>query len=294
MGLLTDNLITFKRDNYLNLLLHGTMKMSIVKKYINLGFLSEYVILILLFSFITVPLIGYSIDLKSVKTFHDTINKIERTKKELPGYSKDEVELMLLKHELHTKRLVIIFTAITIGGLSMFLTLLFIDSRRKRKIHVQQKKLAESEATLMKERIVDYERELVSKALYKATIDDTKVRLSDTFNKIMPFLNEEGKKILHDALMEFDFKTEHDAWAEFELHFEKTHKSFYTDLLRLHPDLTPSERRMCAFIKLNLGTKEIAMIQTKSSRSIESARYRLKKKIGLGENDSLSRYLNSL
>jgi DNA-binding CsgD family transcriptional regulator len=270
------------------------MKMSILKKYITLVLLNEYMISILLFLIVSIPLHGFSIDLKSVNTFHDTIPKTERINKELPSYSKGEVELMLLKHELQKKRMVIIFTAITIAGLSMFLTLLFIDSRRKRKMLLQLKKIAESEAILTKERIADYERERVSKALYMATIDDTKIRLSETFNKIMPFLNEEGKKILRDALTEFDFKAEHDAWGEFELHFEKTHKSFYSDLLRLHPDLTPSERRMCAFIKLNLGTKEIAMIQTKSSRSIESVRYRLKKKMGLGENDSLSKYLNSL
>jgi DNA-binding CsgD family transcriptional regulator len=228
------------------------------------------------------------------KTSSDTNSRIEQSKKGNTNYSNDDVQLMLLKHEVSTKRLVIIFTVVTIGGLSMFLTLLYVDTRRRRKMLVQQKKIAENEATLLKERLEVTNRELASKALYMATIDDTKVRLSDTFNKIMPFINEDGKKILHDALMEFDFKTEHDTWGEFELHFEKTHRSFYTELLRRHPDLTPSERRMCAFIKLNLGTKEIAMIQTKSSRSVESARYRLKKRLGLGENDSLSKYLDSI
>ena len=176
----------------------------------------------------------------------------------------------------------------------MFLTLLFIDSRRKKKILWQHMEIAEAESKILKSKLEASDREVASKVLFQATINDTKARLSDTYHKLIPYLNEEGITILHAILKEFDFKAEHDAWDEFELHFQKTNQSFYDALLKMHPDLTGSERRMCAFIKLNLETKEIAMIQNKSSRSIESTRYRLKKKMGLGDSENLSKYLSSL
>ncbi len=186
---------------------------SLIKKYLKPVFLSRYIVSIFIFSLIVMPFNGYSKGSINGKTSSDTNSRIEQSKKGHSNYSNDDGQLMLLKHEVSTKRLVIIFTVVTIGGLSMFLTLLYVDTRRRRKMLVQQKIIAENEAILLKERIEVTSRELASKALFMATIDDTKVRLSDTFNKIMPFINEDGKKILHDALMEFDFKTEHDTWG---------------------------------------------------------------------------------
>lgn len=110
----------------------------------------------------------------------------------------------------------------------------------------------------------------------------------------MPHADEEGKRILRSALKEYAFKIDHDAWAEFEHHFTRVNEPFYSSLHRLQPDLTSAEKRLCALMKLNLSTKEIAMIQNKSVRGVESARYRLKKRLGLGENDDVYSYLNSI
>ena len=64
------------------------------------------------------------------------------------------------------------------------------------------------------------------------------------------------------------------------------------DLLKKHSTLTPSELRLCAFLKLNLASKEIALITQQNVRSIEKARVRLRKKIGIDHQDiSLSSYL---
>ncbi len=67
-------------------------------------------------------------------------------------FTKEEVEMLLLKHELKTKRLEILFTVVTIVGLSMFLTLLYVDTRRKKRLLEQQKEIAEKESRLLKER----------------------------------------------------------------------------------------------------------------------------------------------
>ena len=244
-------------------------------------------------SFIFIAGNGFAIVPKT-GTAHKLFADSATGKVEFAIVSKSPYEMELLRHEVKEKRVEVVFTLVTIIGLSMFIGLLYIDRRRKKKMMGQQKYFAESQANLLKERLESTNKELTSKALYLATISDSKEKLAMTFEKIKPYLNEEGNKILQEAMKDFDFTIEHDAWDEFEIHFQKTHGSFYANLMKVHPDVTSVERRLCAFLKLNLETKEIAMIQNKSTRSIESSRYRLKKKLGLAENESLSKYLSNL
>jgi DNA-binding CsgD family transcriptional regulator len=60
------------------------------------------------------------------------------------------------------------------------------------------------------------------------------------------------------------------------------------------PGLTRNEKILCAYLKMNLSTKEIAPLQNISSRGVEVNRYRLRKKMNLGRDVNLSKYLNEL
>ena len=84
-------------------------------------------------------------------------------------------------------------------------------------------------------------------------------------------------------------------WEEFELRFVTTHAGFY-DRLQAHcPTLTLNERRLCAFLKLDMTTKEISIITGQTVRAIEIARTRLRKKLSLGQTDTrLFEFLSSL
>lgn len=70
-------------------------------------------------------------------------------------------------------------------------------------------------------------------------------------------------------------------WKEFEYHFEQIHHSFYKNLAKQFPDLSQNEMKLCAYIRLNLVTKDIAAITRQNVRSIETARTRLRDKLGL-------------
>lgn len=77
----------------------------------------------------------------------------------------------------------------------------------------------------------------------------------------------------------------------FEHQFEQAHAPFFKNLYAAHPDLSPSEARMCAYLIMNLSSKEIASISNKTIRSVESTRYRLYKKFNLPEGQSVITYL---
>lgn len=80
-------------------------------------------------------------------------------------------------------------------------------------------------------------------------------------------------------------------WEVFRLYFEKSHPEFFKRIHSLHPDLTQGESKMCAFINMNLTSKEIAGITCRSERAVESMKYRLHKKLGLSPSMSTRAYL---
>lgn len=75
--------------------------------------------------------------------------------------------------------------------------------------------------------------------------------------------------------------------------FDLIHNNFMKRLHAKHPDLSNNERMMCAYIKMNLSTKEIAPLLNISVRGVETIRYRLRKKFGLEREESLLDYLNN-
>jgi len=83
-------------------------------------------------------------------------------------------------------------------------------------------------------------------------------------------------------------------WAIFKIHFDAAHSDFLEKLKALHPSLTPSDLRFCAFLRMNLNSKEIASLLIISLRSIEVKRYRLRKKLKLQHDQNLIEYLMTI
>ena len=75
--------------------------------------------------------------------------------------------------------------------------------------------------------------------------------------------------------------------------FDLIHNNFMKRLHARHPELSNNERMMCAYLKMNLSTKEIAPLLNISVRGVETIRYRLRKKFGLEREDSLTDYLSN-
>lgn len=80
-------------------------------------------------------------------------------------------------------------------------------------------------------------------------------------------------------------------WSAFAESFDQVHGRFITRLKEKFPDLTPQEIKFSAYIRMNLNTKEIANLLGISVRGVEIGRYRVRKKLGLSRQDSLSDFL---
>jgi DNA-binding CsgD family transcriptional regulator len=82
-----------------------------------------------------------------------------------------------------------------------------------------------------------------------------------------------------------------DEWKVFDANFERAHEQFIKTLNARFYDLTPSDLRLCAFLHMNLSSKEIAPLLGISVRGVENHRYRLRKKLNLDADDNLTEYL---
>lgn len=82
-----------------------------------------------------------------------------------------------------------------------------------------------------------------------------------------------------------------DDWKLFEEAFNNADKDFLKKIKTKHPELTSNDLRLCAYLRLNLSSKEIAPLLNISSRSVEVKRYRLRKKMNLLHETSLTNYI---
>ena len=76
-----------------------------------------------------------------------------------------------------------------------------------------------------------------------------------------------GKQKINTLISDYKRLSYNSNWDEFEILFEKVHSSFYEKLNRQFPTLTANERKICAFLELNMSNKEIAQITFQSGDS---------------------------
>ena len=87
---------------------------------------------------------------------------------------------------------------------------------------------------------------------------------------------------IHRILRTLQFDAQLDAdWEHFAIHFDSVHGDFLKRLREHYPQLTTNDHRLCAYLRMNLSTKEIANLLNISVRGVEGSRYRLRKKLGL-------------
>ncbi|WP_397446324.1 helix-turn-helix transcriptional regulator [Polaribacter sp. R77954] len=235
----------------------------------------------------SLELIGHS----STRVFSELIENKKRKNDELIGKINDlnadfEYQKIITKNDIlensnYYQKIFITFLIIVIV-LSM-VVVYFIGQNQKKKIVDKNKKL-----DFLNEKILDKEKEMLylsSKLLgEKQYLKEIRAELKE--------INIEHKGILKSLLLDINTKLNEDnEWQTLKEHFNAVYNDFYNKLMELHPDLSETELRHCLFIKLHLQTKEIARILSIDPRSVQTTKYRIKKKMKLHESLDLRAYL---
>lgn len=173
--------------------------------------------------------------------------------------------------------------------------LLLADEHAKRKELEIKNKDAENEK--IKLRLENKEKEIFIKVNQIIQTNELIRVITNKLQKIsksVPSENKKLKKDVQDLLLQIKSQDRKKLWKEFEVRFLNVHKDFYKKLLAKYPKLTPNERKLCAFLKLNMSTKDIASITLQSNNAILVARTRLRKKLDLDSDDNLTAFIQSL
>ncbi|MBV6647114.1 MAG: tetratricopeptide repeat protein [Cyclobacteriaceae bacterium] len=118
---------------------------------------------------------------------------------------------------------------------------------------------------------------------------------NNALSKVKEKVQVDGNENVKDALKVIDanFALDED-WGHFKMHFEKVHHGFFERLKSKYPTITLNEEKLCAYLLINLSSKEIARLSHSSLSAIEKSRYRLRKKLGLTTEANLHYFLRSI
>jgi DNA-binding CsgD family transcriptional regulator len=200
---------------------------------------------------------------------------------------------------------------------------LFYAFRIKRKSLIQSRILFEKETELNRLRVVQVEKENLHlqevlfaeeeiKKLQAQSLEQKKHELTSATlliaNKNEAFSNlrrmaehlteknvSNKDEKYREMIREIDRQTDVEGqWEQFRLHFESIHKSFFSKLRENNAGLTQTDLQLCAYIKLNMGTKEIARLMNITAESVNTHRYRLRKKLELPSQETLDDFLHRI
>jgi PAS domain S-box-containing protein len=147
----------------------------------------------------------------------------------------------------------------------------------------------------IKSQLDSKERELVSYLLQLSQKNELITLLTKQLKSISEGKSKIGKQKLSELLETLEKVPEAPVdWELVVLQMENLHPGFLGKLMVKHPTLTPKEKKLCAYLRLGLSSKEISGLQNISSKSVEIARVRLRKKLKLTRQTRLSQYLEQI
>ncbi|NPD43976.1 tetratricopeptide repeat protein [Lentimicrobium sp. S6] len=181
------------------------------------------------------------------------------------------------------------------GIIIMFFLVLFIIQRNKTK----RKSLEQKNTLLEKEKIskeLEFRnKELATNVMYSIEKNNMLRNISDElFNIEKEAVKEETQNAIQRISKRIYKSIEEGSWEEFEIRFQQVHTDFYENLSKDFPDLSTNEKRLCGFLRLEMTSKEISKITGQSISALETARLRLRKKLGITKTKvSLNSFLSN-
>ena len=165
--------------------------------------------------------------------------------------------------------------------------------KMQQEIHAKEMQIEQNKALSYQNELNKKNREMLVSAV---TIFQNKklvsILKSEIFDEISE-LSEEHKSLVAKVLDRYENISSSINWDMFEKRFTELNSEFYNKLNVEFPDLSTGEQRLCAFFKLGLSTKEIAIINYSSYEAIRKAIYRIRKKLNQNEKIDLNLFFQA-
>ncbi len=177
----------------------------------------------------------------------------------------------------------------------------YYHKRQKKLIEKNKREMelakAQNEKEIIKIKNEQLKEEFKSKSNELAASTLSIIKKNELLSKVKEQLlsNVEDKSSVRPIINIIDKSlNQNDDWELFKEAFNNADRKFLKKLKKAHPNLSPNDIRLCAYLRLNLSSKEIAPLLNISARSVEIKRYRLRKKMDLSHDDNLVNYILKL
>jgi len=178
----------------------------------------------------------------------------------------------------------ILFTTAAIIVLSL-LALLY---RKQKLIGLHRVAILKKEQIHAREMLNNNRKELTAHVLSLAKAEEVIRNTNTQINHLIPKVDSETSEQLNTLISNLrSSQNSQKLWREFEQRFDELNNGFINKLLLQYPGLSPTEIRMCALLRLQLSTKDLAELTQRSPRTIEYTRTNIRRKMGLSSTDNL-------
>jgi DNA-binding CsgD family transcriptional regulator len=173
--------------------------------------------------------------------------------------------------------------------------------RQKEQEYIRQALLSEKKIINLKNEKLRIEMIHRDKELANQTMDLIRknkflVKIKEELEKLKKSGSDDTQKDkISSIISKIDKDIDHKKqWEVFETAFDEVHEDFLSRLKEKYPNLTPKELRLCAYLRMNISTKEIAPLMNISIRGVEICRYRVRKKLNIDRDQNLTRMIIDL
>lgn len=144
--------------------------------------------------------------------------------------------------------------------------------------------------------MIHKEKELANSTMMIIQKNEILHKLRLDLNKVKTAIpDEQHKNELNITLKRIGKEIDNEKqWKVFNTHVEQVHEDLFRKLKELYPNLTPREISLCAYLRMNISSKEIATLMNISTRGVEISRYRIRKKLGIDRNANLTDFMMKL
>ncbi len=163
-----------------------------------------------------------------------------------------------------------------------------------RKLVTQQELIKKQELAILENEIAGQTKQLALNAVNLIRQGEMTQAAIIEINRVFPLTTPDGRAILNSVISMLNDRTNVHLQEEFEICFEKVHSGFYESLTLSIPDISVREKRLCAFLRMNMSTKEIAAITFQTPNAIDVAKFRLRKKINVENDEGFMRFIMNI
>ncbi len=199
------------------------------------------------------------------------------------------------------RRILFMLVSVVLSLLLVIAMITVLSTRRKSRLvsltsdyHRLEAEKAKKEKEAFALKLETQNRHLAEKALWMAEKSQLIQSTVDNLEAVSKNFADQSKPHLKEIIQQLQTDSKENFWNEFSLRFSEVHNGFFASLQEKFPELTPSEKKLAALLRLNLSTKEIAAIVHQSPDSLKVARSRLRKKLGLEPSQNLVGFLESI